>query len=294
MITNRQGTIVGVFERREDADSAVEDLRRAGVRDDDIGFAVRSGEVRDDASDIPGTAAGEGAATGMLTGGVLGGLVGAAASGLIPGFGPVIAAGILSTILGGAAVGAAAGGMLGALMGLGIPEDEARYYQGEFEAGRVIITVKADSKHDDEADRILRSHGAYDVRENLSPGVEPAPARRGYHEAIALGGPSSSHTSFHHSWDEVAPTYRDAWEHEHGLSGRRWHDEEAGYHFGYEMSQDPRFVERGWTESEEELRTEYDDWAARHGYMSNYDDPWSHVRDNVRGTWEALRQRTHA
>ena len=290
MITTNAGTIVGVFEHREDADRAVEDLRRAGVRDDDIGFAVRGSETTQEENDIAGTVAGEGAATGMLTGGVLGGLVGAAASGLIPGFGPVIAAGILSTILGGAAVGAAAGGMLGALMGLGIPEDEARYYQCEFEAGRVIITVKASGRYD-EADRILRSHGAYDVRQSPSTEFE-APARRSYGEAIPLGSPSTTHADTHPSWDEVAPTYRDAWEREHGMSGRHWHDEEAGYHFGYEMARDPRFMERDWADAEEDMRTEYDDWAARHGYMSNYDDPWSHVRETARGTWETLRQRT--
>jgi hypothetical protein len=292
MITKNEGTVVGIFEHREDADRAVQDLRRAGVRDDDIGFAVRGGKPAADEKDIHGTVAGDGAATGMLTGGVLGGLVGAAASGLIPGFGPVIAAGILSTILGGAAVGAAAGGMLGALMGLGIPEDEARYYQREFEAGRVIITVRASARYD-EADRILRSHGAYDVRQ--SPETEfVAPARRSYGGAIPLGSPSKPHPAIHHSWDEIASTYRDAWEREHGLSGRHWHDEEAGYHFAYEMSRDPRFAERNWSEAEDDLRTEYDIWAAQHGYTSDYDDPWSHVRENARGTWETLRQRTRA
>jgi hypothetical protein len=280
-----------VFEHREGADQAVEDLRRAGVPDDDIGFAVRGGDSHETVSDIPSTAAGEGAATGMLTGGVLGGLVGAAASGLIPGFGPVIAAGILSTILGGAAVGAAAGGMLGALMGLGIPEDEARYYQSEFEAGRVIITVKTANRHD-EVERVLRSHGAYDVREG---GIDlGSPARRAYGDGISVDSSSRDTTSAHHTWEDVAPTYRDAWERQHGMSGRRWYDEEAGFHFGYAMSHDPRFRDRAWSEAEEELRDEYDDWAARHGYMSNYDDPWSHVRDSARGTWEALRHTARA
>jgi len=291
MRTNR-GTIVGVFEHREDADRAVEALRRAGVRDEDIGFAVRGEDSRLFTDDTPGTAAGEGAATGMLTGGVLGGLVGAAASGLIPGFGPVIAAGILSTILGGAAVGAAAGGMLGALMGLGIPEDEARYYQSEFEAGRVIITVKA-SERWEEADRILRSHGAYDVHQG--PTVDlGSPARRSYDDGISLGDSLIDHGSEAHSWDYVAPTYRDAWERQHGMSGRRWHDEEPGFHFGYDMSRDPRFAGRDWDQAEADLRIEYDDWAARHGYGSNYEDAWSDVRENARATWESVHEPARA
>jgi hypothetical protein len=228
----------------------------------------------------------------MLTGGVLGGLVGAAASGLIPGFGPVIAAGILSTILGGAAVGAAAGGMLGALMGLGIPEDEARCYQREFEAGRVIITVKAGDRSND-ADRILRSHGAYDVRRATTE-VSHAPARRSYADGVSLNASPIGRRNLAHDWDEVSPTYRDAWEREYGMTGRRWHDEEPGYHFGYAMSHDPRFSGRDWNEAEEDLRMEYDDWAARHGYVSNYDDAWTHYRDSARGTWEAIRHTARA
>jgi hypothetical protein len=188
-------------------------------------------------------------------------------------------------------VGAAAGGMLGALMGLGIPEDEARYYQSEFEAGRVIITVKASDRYD-EADRILRSHGAYDVRQSMAVDLG-SPAKRSYNDDFRVGDAGRAESS-PHSWDEVAPTYRDAWERQHGMSGRHWHDEEAGYHFGYVMSHDPRFQDREWNESEDDLRKEYDDWAARHGYKSTYDDPWSHVRDSARGTWDALRHKARA
>ena len=292
MSVDSRGAVVGVFFDRDDANRAVEDLRNAGFRDEDLGYAVRGGDTTDATSDVPGTAAGEGAATGMLTGGVLGGLVGAAAAGLIPGFGPVIAAGILSTIVGGAAVGAAAGGMLGALMGLGIPEDEARYYQSEFEAGRVIITVKANGR-DDEASRILMSHGAYDVH-RAATFDSSAPANRTFEDAIAMSPASNGYNDPANTWEDVAPRYRDAWEREKGLSGGHWHDEEAGYHFGYAMAHDPRFRDREWADAEDDLRIEYDNWAAQHGYRSDYEDPWGHVRDNVRTAWETLRQRVRA
>jgi uncharacterized protein (TIGR02271 family) len=81
---------------------------------------------------------------------------------LIPGFGPAIAGGILAATLGGAAIGAAAGGLLGALTGMGVPEEEARYYESEFQAGRIILTVQADGRRD-EAINILRRYGAYDA-----------------------------------------------------------------------------------------------------------------------------------
>jgi len=94
-----------------------------------------------------------------MTGGVLGGLIGAAAALLIPGIGPVVAGGILASALGGAALGAAGGGLMGGLITTGVPEDEARYYDQQFQAGRTVVTVKADGKYA-EAEAILRRHGA--------------------------------------------------------------------------------------------------------------------------------------
>jgi len=80
-----------------------------------------------------------------------------------PAIGPVIAGGTLAAIMANAAGGAAIGSLVGALTGSGIPEEEAHYYQGEFEAGRTIVTVKADGRYD-EAMTILRRHGAYDMQ----------------------------------------------------------------------------------------------------------------------------------
>jgi uncharacterized protein (TIGR02271 family) len=164
MATTERTTVVGAFDNRQDAEKAVEELHRAGFRDDQIGFATRGAE-----SDIgePESKAGEGAAGGLLTGGVIGGILGALAAGLIPGIGPVIAGGILAGVLGGAAVGAAAGGLIGALMGMGVPEEEASYYNREFESGRTIVTVKADGRYD-EARAILQRYGV------LEYGAQPA------------------------------------------------------------------------------------------------------------------------
>ncbi len=153
--------VVGVFSDRQDAERAITDLESAGFRDDQIGILTRPDRGAGAATTREtGSKAGEGAATGAVVGGILG----AAASLLIPGVGPVIAGGILATVLGSAAVGAAAGGVLGGLVGLGVPEDEARYYEGEFKAGRTIVTVKADGRYD-EALAILRHAGAYDVHD---------------------------------------------------------------------------------------------------------------------------------
>ena len=121
-----------------------------------------SGDVTD-AADADGSEAGTGAMAGVLTGLGLGALAGLGVlSGVIPVIGPAIAGGTLGIILSNAAVGAGVGGLVGALVGAGIPEDEAHYYQGEFESGRTIVTVQAAGRAD-EAMAILRRYGGYDM-----------------------------------------------------------------------------------------------------------------------------------
>jgi hypothetical protein len=168
----QQSTIVGVFDDRLQADRAVDELRRAGFRDDQIGVAMRydagaaaTAGATDvvDATGAGETHAGTGAITGVLTGLGLGALAGfGVLSGVIPVIGPAIAGGTLGIILSNAALGAGVGGLVGALVGAGIPEDEAQYYQGEFEAGRMIVTVRGDGRGD-EAMAIFRRYGAYDM-----------------------------------------------------------------------------------------------------------------------------------
>ena len=68
----------------------------------------------------------------------------------------------MAATVGGAAAGAAAGGLLGALTGLGVSEEDAKFYEGEFKAGRTIVSVRAAARYD-EAVRILRAEGAYDI-----------------------------------------------------------------------------------------------------------------------------------
>jgi hypothetical protein len=156
-------TAVGVFFDHDKAEKAVEDLVKAGFAADQVGVVVRQNRVIEDVPRTHETKAEEGGVAGVITGSVLGGLlgVGAVMAGLIPGIGPVIGAGILAAaVASGAAAGAVAGGLLGTLIGLGIPEEEARYYQGEFEAGRTIVTVKAGDRYD-EAVQVLRRWGAY-------------------------------------------------------------------------------------------------------------------------------------
>jgi len=165
MAATKRSTVVGVFEDRRHADAAIADLRKAGFREDQIGVAMRHDE--DASSSASGehddSHAGSGALTGALTGLGLGALAGLGVlSGVIPIVGPAIAAGTLGIVLSNAAAGAGIAGLVGALVGAGVPEHEAKYYEGELQAGRAIVTVHADGMAD-EATAILRRHGAYDM-----------------------------------------------------------------------------------------------------------------------------------
>jgi uncharacterized protein (TIGR02271 family) len=195
MATNPpRSTVVGVFESREPAERAIDALQRAGFRPDQIGFAMRGG------GDVPAGAVdtfeGSNAGAGAATGAILGGLLGAAAALLIPGIGPVLAVGTLGgAVLTGAVAGGALGALAGALIGMGVPAEEAEYYQGEFESGRAIVTVKAETRAA-EAEEILRRFGAYDV--NSRQPIDSV--RGGAHEhlhAHAGGSEMHSHTHEH-------------------------------------------------------------------------------------------------
>lgn len=170
--TTTRSTYVGVFDDRDTADKAARELRSAGFKDDEIGYAWRddSGKVQKEGE----TKAGEMAAGGAATGAALGGLIGAAAAGLIPGVGPIVAGGILASTLTGAAVGTAAGGITGAFVGMGIPEEEAKYYDEEFKQGRTLMTVRSSDRYDLAGDTIRRGGGwDWDTRNERKAGKDP-------------------------------------------------------------------------------------------------------------------------
>jgi predicted lipid-binding transport protein (Tim44 family) len=152
-------TAVGVFTERAEAEAAVEDLRRAGFREDQIGVA-RQEAAEPEAPPTKGeTRAAEGSVAGIVTGGVVGGMLGAVAAGAIPGVGPIIAVGLLAAVAGGAVAGVTLGGLAGTLIGMGVPETEAHSYAQHVAQGRTLVTVKADGRHAT-AVAILRRHGA--------------------------------------------------------------------------------------------------------------------------------------
>lgn len=169
-VTGNGGVVVAAFNDRDTAEYALDALRQAGFHHDDLGFAIRG----DDAirggmlTDAEGAKDGKGAAAGMVTGGIIGGVI-AAVVALIPGFGPVVAGGVLASFFGGAIAGTAVGGILGAMTGLGISEQEAKFYQTHFNEGKAIIAVRAGTRAADARDLLTRAGGLHVHTEATSP-----------------------------------------------------------------------------------------------------------------------------
>ena len=143
----------------------VDQLKAAGFSHDDISVLFPDKTGTKDFAHEQHTKAPEGAVTG--TGGVLGGalgwLVGIGAL-AIPGVGPFIAAGPILAALSGAAAGAALGGVTGALIGMGIPEYEAKRYEGKIKEGNLLISVHTeDSTERARAKAIFEQAGAEDI-----------------------------------------------------------------------------------------------------------------------------------
>jgi uncharacterized protein (TIGR02271 family) len=163
--THSHKVAVGVFEDEAHAQSAVRDLKSAGFTDQQIGVVAhdkKPGSVRQPTrrETESGSKAAEGAAVGVAAGAGVGALwaLGIAA-GMLPAIGPVVAGGILGSILLSAAGGAAVAGIAGALIGLGIPEEEARYYETEFRGGRTIVTVRTEDRYEEAVEIMERSNG---------------------------------------------------------------------------------------------------------------------------------------
>jgi uncharacterized protein (TIGR02271 family) len=161
--------IIGLFDDRREAESAVQQLVNSGVSRDYISIVSRDDneDTRDLKSDDDTSGAAKGAGIGAALGGV-GGLLAGLAGLAIPGIGPILAAGpiaaALGGALGGAGLGAAAGGLIGALTDMGVPEHEARHYEEAVRRGRTLLTVRTDDDADAErVASILDSCGAIDI-----------------------------------------------------------------------------------------------------------------------------------
>ncbi|HVV87968.1 MAG TPA: hypothetical protein VHE35_33235 [Kofleriaceae bacterium] len=166
-MAGKNTAVFGIFRDRGHVERVVDELRRQGFRANDVSVLFPQVESTKEFAHEKHTKAPEGAAagagTGAVVGGTLGWLVGIGAL-AIPGLGPFIAAGPLMAALAGVGVGGAVGGVTGALIGMGIPEYEAKRYEGIVQKGGILVSVHSDnSEWTDKAKRIFQVMHADDI-----------------------------------------------------------------------------------------------------------------------------------
>ena len=166
-MAGKNTAVFGIYRSRLDVEQAVDALRANGFRSTDISVLFPENEGTKDFAHEKATKAPEGTAAGAGTGAVVGGTLGwlAGIGALaIPGVGPLIAAGPIVAALTGVGVGGAIGGISGALIGMGIPEYEAKRYEGRVKEGGILLSVHSDnSDWTRKAKDILERTGADDV-----------------------------------------------------------------------------------------------------------------------------------
>jgi hypothetical protein len=160
-------SVFGIYPNRLEVEVAVDRLRDEGFRATDISVLLPENLGNKDIGVTAGTKAPEGATAGGVSGAALGGILGWLAgigTLAIPGVGPLIAAGPILGALAGAGAGGTAGALVGALAGFGIPEYEAKRYEGRIRNGGILLSVHTDdSDWKAKAENILNQTGAEDI-----------------------------------------------------------------------------------------------------------------------------------
>lgn len=164
---NKKRVVFGIFSDRLSVENTVESLKTGGFRNSDVSVLLPESSSTKDFAHEKHTKAPEGASTGVgagaAVGGTLGWLIGVGAL-AIPGLGPFIAAGPIMAALAGVGVGGAVGALTGALIGMGIPEFEAKRYEGMVKNGGILLSIHADnSDWVKKAMQMLKQAGARDI-----------------------------------------------------------------------------------------------------------------------------------
>jgi len=182
-MASKKKAVFGIYSTREQVETAADLLARSGFAVTDLSVLLPESSGTKDMGTEKATKAPEGAAAGAGSGAVLGGTLGLLAgigALAIPGVGPLIAAGPIMATLAGIGVGGAVGGFTGALIGAGIPEYEAKRYEGRLQKGGILLSVHCDTSEEiDRAKEILERTGGEDVSSTgeSSTGTEKTDSR---------------------------------------------------------------------------------------------------------------------
>jgi hypothetical protein len=166
-MSDKNTAVFGIFRTVTAAEVAADRMLEAGFTNDSISVLLPDERSSRDFAHEKGTKAPEGTTAGVTAGGAIGGTLGLLAgigALAIPGVGPLIAAGPIMGALAGLGVGGAVGGLIGALVGMGIPEYEAKRYEGRLKEGGVLFSVHCDtSAQISRAKELLKASGAEDI-----------------------------------------------------------------------------------------------------------------------------------
>jgi hypothetical protein len=167
IMAGKNTAVYGIYRNITQVEAAVDNLREQGFRNTDISVLLPENAGTKDFAHKKNTKAPEGAATGAGSGAVVGGALGwlAGIGALaIPGVGPFIAAGPIVALLAGVGVGGTLGGLVGAMVGMGMPEYEAKRYEGRIKEGGILLSVHCDnSDWVKRAKELLKETGAEDI-----------------------------------------------------------------------------------------------------------------------------------
>ena len=200
---NKKTSVFGIYQTASQAEHAVSSLLTAGFTNDDISVLLPDSKSTKDFAHEMNTKAPEGTTAGVTAGGAIGGTLGLLAgigALAIPGVGPFIAAGPIMAALAGLGVGGAVGGLIGALVGMGMPEYEAKRFEGKIRTGHILISVHADSKDwADRAKKILKDGGIQDIGSSGEAGADTT-SKVGNPPAKAKGFPTQGSSDAKGLW----------------------------------------------------------------------------------------------
>ena len=181
MTDNKKTAVFGLYPSVERAEQAVDALLSAGFANADVSVLMNDNQGSKEFAHENQTKAPEGTTTGVAAGGTIGGTLGLLAgigALAIPGVGPFIAAGPIMGALAGLGVGGAVGGLVGALIGMGVPEYEAKRYEGRVKNGGVLLSVHCDTSDEiARAKDTLKRTGADDIASAGEEAVGAATSR---------------------------------------------------------------------------------------------------------------------
>jgi hypothetical protein len=181
-MAGKNTAVFGIYATREAVEDTLVRLKEAGFRNEDVSVLLPENLGTKDLATQKSTKAPEGAAAGAGSGAVIGGTLGwlvGIGSLAIPGLGPFIAAGPILAALAGIGVGGAVGGFAGALVGLGIPEYEAKRYEGRVKRGGILVSIHCDdSEWVKKAEDTLKVSGAEDISSTGEAGADYAQSDR--------------------------------------------------------------------------------------------------------------------